>query len=68
MIVCHCRVVRDSDVGRAIASGARTLAAVCGRTGAGQTCGGCVLGVRRCMEGYAEAPSPATSEDQDEAA
>ena len=43
MIVCHCRVVSDRDVARALSDGARTLAAVCRATGAAQECGSCIF-------------------------
>lgn len=59
MIVCQCRVVTCSGIAAAQAEGASTLAAVCHRTGAGQTCGGCVLGVRRVMDRYAGGSVPA---------
>ena len=46
MIVCHCRVVRDRDIDAAITDGARTPAAVCRTTGAGQDCGSCIFTVK----------------------
>ncbi|MFI5697406.1 bacterioferritin-associated ferredoxin [Kribbella sp. NPDC051586] len=49
MIVCHCEVVSDRDVRRSIDGGARTLAQVCGVTGAGRNCGGCVFSVKRLL-------------------
>jgi bacterioferritin-associated ferredoxin len=42
MIVCHCRVVTDRDLRRAVEQGARSLddiSRACGR--AGDLCGGC---------------------------
>lgn len=49
VIVCHCLVVNDAAVARAVDSGARTLSEVCRSTGAGQDCGGCVFAVRRLV-------------------
>jgi bacterioferritin-associated ferredoxin len=49
VIVCHCNVVSDSAVVGALEDGARTLAEVCSRTGAGQQCGTCVFSVRRVL-------------------
>ncbi|HEV7187144.1 MAG TPA: (2Fe-2S)-binding protein [Blastococcus sp.] len=46
MYVCHCAVVSDSDVLETIANGARSVADVARRTGAGRTCGGCVSTLR----------------------
>jgi len=46
VIVCHCRVVSDRDVDAAIADGARTTAAACRATGAGQDCGSCIFTVK----------------------
>ncbi|WP_432880931.1 (2Fe-2S)-binding protein [Kribbella sp. CA-245084] len=49
MIVCHCEVVSDRDVRQSIDDGARTLAQVCGATGAGRNCGSCVFSVKRLL-------------------
>lgn len=49
MIVCHCHVVSDREVMRAVDEGARSLAAVCRKTGAGRDCGACVLSVKRLL-------------------
>ncbi len=49
MIVCHCRVVTDRAVADAVAEGARSLAAVCRSTGAGQDCGSCVFSLKRLV-------------------
>jgi len=49
VIVCHCRVVNDDAVGRAIDQGARTVAQVCGATGAGRDCGACVFTLKRLL-------------------
>jgi len=43
VIVCHCQVVSDRDVARAVDAGARSVSAVCRSTGAGQDCGSCVF-------------------------
>jgi bacterioferritin-associated ferredoxin len=60
MIVCHCEVVSDREVRESIDGGARTLAQVCGATGAGRNCGGCVFSLKRllCQHGR---PVSATS-------
>jgi len=49
VIVCHCKVVSDRDVVRSIDGGARTVAQVCGATGAGRNCGGCVFSLKRLL-------------------
>jgi bacterioferritin-associated ferredoxin len=49
MIVCHCEVVSDREVRESIDDGARTLAQVCGATGAGRNCGGCVFSLKRLL-------------------
>jgi bacterioferritin-associated ferredoxin len=49
VIVCHCKVVNDDAVGRAIENGARTVAQVCGATGAGRNCGSCVFTLKRLL-------------------
>ncbi|MFC5267082.1 bacterioferritin-associated ferredoxin [Kribbella qitaiheensis] len=49
MIVCHCEVVSDREVRESIDCGARTLAQVCGATGAGRNCGGCVFSLKRLL-------------------
>ncbi len=49
MYICHCHVVTDTAIARAVGSGARTLAQVCRSTGAGQGCGACVFNVKRVV-------------------
>ena len=49
MIVCHCAVVSDRQVGEVIASGATTLAQVCRATDAGRKCGSCVFTVKQIL-------------------
>lgn len=49
MIVCHCKVVNDATVTRALDAGARTVAQVCQATGAGQDCGSCVFSLKRLL-------------------
>jgi bacterioferritin-associated ferredoxin len=49
VIVCHCAVVTDRDVARAIDGGAQTIAQVCAATGAGRDCGGCVFTLKRLL-------------------
>ena len=63
MIVCHCRVVTDRAVSAAVQDGARSLAAVCRSTGAGQDCGSCVFSLKRlvCEHGNALAAAGASS-------
>jgi bacterioferritin-associated ferredoxin len=46
MYVCHCAVVTDRDVLESIANGARCVADVARRTGAGRTCGNCISSLR----------------------
>jgi bacterioferritin-associated ferredoxin len=49
VIVCHCRVVTDRAVVEAVQEGARSLAAICRATGAGQDCGSCVFSLKRLV-------------------
>lgn len=49
MIVCHCEVVNDKQITHALEQGARTVAQVCGATGAGRNCGSCVFTVKRLL-------------------
>jgi len=44
-IVCHCEVVRDRAIVKAIHRGAHTLADVQAACGAGTSCGGCAPAV-----------------------
>ena len=62
MIVCHCEVVSDREVRESIDLGARTLAQVCGATGAGRNCGGCVFSLKRllCEHGRSVSATPFT--------
>jgi bacterioferritin-associated ferredoxin len=52
VIICHCAVVSDRSVIKAVDSGARTLAQVCRATDAGQDCGACVFNVKRVITEY----------------
>ena len=49
MIICHCQVVNDQQVARALDAGARTIGQVCGATGAGKNCGSCVFTLKRLL-------------------
>jgi bacterioferritin-associated ferredoxin len=49
VIICHCEVVNDEQVARAIDSGARTVSQLCGATGAGKNCGSCVFTLKRLL-------------------
>lgn len=49
MIVCHCEVVNDQQITRAIDLGARTVAQVCRATGAGRNCGSCIFTLKRLL-------------------
>jgi len=62
MIVCHCKVLTDRDVAAAIDTGARTVRQLCGATGAGQDCGGCVFSLKRLVCGHGSALVPASPE------
>ncbi|WP_461022378.1 (2Fe-2S)-binding protein [Thalassiella azotivora] len=57
--MCHCEVVSDRQLRAAVDDGASTLAELCRRTGAGQSCGGCVFTVKAvlCQHGVAHTPS-----------
>jgi len=47
VIVCHCLVVRDTDLRACALAGARTVGEVLRATGAGSACGGCSVAVRQ---------------------
>lgn len=49
MIVCQCKVVSCRDIHDAVDTGARTVAQVCGSTGAGRDCGSCVFTLKRLL-------------------
>jgi bacterioferritin-associated ferredoxin len=49
VIVCHCKVVNDQAVTRAVDAGARTVSQVCHATGAGRDCGSCVFTLKRLL-------------------
>lgn len=49
MIVCHCSVVSDETIVRAVSEGARSVGQVCRATGAGRDCGSCVFTVKRLL-------------------
>lgn len=42
MLICHCKGLRDRDVHRAVAQGARSAGQVLSACGAGSVCGGCL--------------------------
>lgn len=67
MIVCHCQVVTDDQVSRAIDRGASTVAQVCGATGAGRQCGGCVFSLKRLLCQHESFESGPLLEVEDEA-
>jgi bacterioferritin-associated ferredoxin len=58
MIVCQCGVVTDRAIEAAVATGARTVSAVCRATGAAQSCGTCIFTVKaltcRHLDGESE--------------
>ncbi|WP_392467353.1 bacterioferritin-associated ferredoxin [Arsenicicoccus cauae] len=54
MIVCHCRIVRDTEILEVAAAEGPTLGAVCRSTGAGTVCGGCVPAVRSLLQRFRE--------------
>lgn len=49
MILCHCVVVTSTSVADVVRTGARSLGEVCRTTGAGGSCGACVLGVKQVL-------------------
>jgi bacterioferritin-associated ferredoxin len=58
VIVCHCKVVNDQAIKRAIDHGARTVSQVCQATEAGRDCGSCVFALKRLLchhEGFTQA-------------
>ena len=48
MIVCHCGVVSDRDVARAVDAGARTVAQVCSNRSR-PSCGTCIFSLKRLV-------------------
>lgn len=52
MLVCHCAVVNDAAVTRAIDDGARTVAEITAACGAGGGCGGCRPTLCRLLGGH----------------
>ena len=62
MILCHCVVVNDRAVSRAMDNGAGTVAQVCAVTGAGRRCGSCVSTLKRLLSQRKELtrPTPAS--------
>ena len=61
MFVCHCRAVTDREIREAIAAGARDLAEVGLRCGAGITCGGCCPLIEQLLADQAGEPVAATA-------
>ncbi|GAA4404614.1 hypothetical protein GCM10023168_17530 [Fodinibacter luteus] len=62
MIVCHCHVVNDAAIARAVEAGASNLAQVCRSTGAGRDCGACVFSVRRLVCEHVASQVPESAE------
>jgi bacterioferritin-associated ferredoxin len=50
VIVCHCHVVSDREVRRAVLRGASTVREVSRKCRAASGCGGCTLAVREIIE------------------
>ena len=59
MIVCHCRVVGERSVERAIDAGAHTVDEIGARCGAGTVCGGCHPELQRLLSERASRPAGA---------
>jgi bacterioferritin-associated ferredoxin len=57
MILCHCHIVNDQAVARAVDSGATTLAHVCRTTRAGQDCGVCVFSIKHAVRNHLTSPA-----------
>ncbi len=49
-IVCHCEVVRDRTIAKAVQRGAMTVADVAAACGAATRCGGCEPAVEAIIE------------------
>jgi bacterioferritin-associated ferredoxin len=62
MIVCHCGVVSSGDIAETMLAGARTVAEVCRRTGAAQSCGTCYFSVRQIVCQH-EQPTESVAEE-----
>lgn len=56
MLVCHCRVVTDSDILEAVAAGARDEFDIAEACGAGTGCGGCIPAVTALLAAEGCAP------------
>jgi len=67
VIVCHCEIVNDQQITRAIDQGARTVSQVCRATGAGQNCGSCIFTLKRLLCKHEEASQVAFVEVEDAA-
>jgi bacterioferritin-associated ferredoxin len=63
VIVCHCEVVNDKQITHALEQGARTVAQVCGSTGAGRNCGSCIFTVKRIICDHHAAAAPLLLEE-----
>jgi len=50
MIVCVCKAVRDRELDQELERGARSVAELCRRTGAGTGCGICVSSLKERVE------------------
>lgn len=53
MIVCHCNVVNDREIRRAIETGAETVVEVTRACGAGGRCGSCTPAIEALLEVHA---------------
>jgi bacterioferritin-associated ferredoxin len=62
-IVCHCEVVRERTVVKAIRRGAATLDEVRAACGAATRCGGCTPVVLELVERHASSCEPAAVPD-----
>ncbi|WP_425308136.1 (2Fe-2S)-binding protein [Ammonicoccus fulvus] len=66
MIVCHCEVVSDRQIRKAIGNGAACPGAIGLATGAGTQCGNCVPSIVALLAQYA-GTAPTDREDSYEA-
>jgi len=63
MLVCHCKLVRCSDIREAVHEGAQTTEDIARMCGAGTGCGGCRPLVRNLVEREKRTLSVVTHDD-----
>lgn len=54
MIVCLCNDVRECDIKKMVADGARSVRDVQSQSMAGTSCGACIFAIKKCLESQCE--------------